>query len=55
MDPRERFFEDYREGDAVEFGDRTVTAEEIIAFARAYDPQSFHLSEEGGRATPMAD
>lgn len=52
MDPRERFFEDYREGDAVEFGDRTVTAEEIIAFARAYDPQSFHLSEEGGRATP---
>jgi acyl dehydratase len=52
MDPRERWFEDYREGETIAFGDRTVTAEEIIAFARAYDPQSFHLSEEGGRATP---
>lgn len=52
MDPRERWFEDYREGETIAFGDRTVTAEEIIAFAREYDPQSFHLSEEGGRATP---
>lgn len=52
MDPRDRWFEDYREGETIPFGDRTVTAEEIIAFAREYDPQSFHLSEEGGRATP---
>lgn len=52
MDPRDRWFEDYREGETIAFGDRTVTAEEIIAFAREYDPQSFHLSEEGGRATP---
>lgn len=52
MDLRDRHFEDYREGETHEFGDRLVTAEEIIAFAREYDPQSFHLSEEGGRATP---
>lgn len=52
MDPRERYFEDYREGEAIEFGDRPVSAEEIVAFARDYDPQSFHLSEAGGRATP---
>lgn len=52
MDPRDRFFEDYRPGETIEFGGRTVTAEEIIAFARDYDPQPFHLSEEGGRATP---
>jgi len=52
MDPRDRWFEDYREGETIAFGNRTVTAEEIIAFAREYDPQSFHLSEEGGRATP---
>jgi acyl dehydratase len=52
MDPRERWFEDYREGETIVFGDRTVTAEEIVSFARAYDPQPFHLSEEGGRATP---
>ncbi|MFQ3622417.1 MAG: MaoC family dehydratase [Acetobacteraceae bacterium] len=52
MDPRDRWFEDHREGETHEFGDRLVTAEEIVAFASAYDPQSFHLSEEGGRATP---
>jgi acyl dehydratase len=52
MDLRERYFEDYTTGHVVTFGARTVTAEEIIAFAREYDPQSFHLSEEGGRATP---
>lgn len=52
MDLRERYFEDYTPGHVVTFGSRTVTAEEIIAFARDYDPQSFHLSEEGGRATP---
>lgn len=53
MDPRERWFEDHREGDVHEFGDRLVTAEEIIAFARQFDPQPFHLSEEGGRASPF--
>lgn len=52
MDLSERYFEDYAVGHSVTFGARTVTAEEIIAFAREYDPQSFHLSEEGGRATP---
>jgi acyl dehydratase len=52
MDLRERFFEDYTPGHSATFGARTVTADEIIAFASAYDPQAFHLSEEGGRATP---
>lgn len=52
MDLRERYFEDYTPGHVATFGSRTVSAEEIIAFARDYDPQGFHLSEEGGRATP---
>jgi len=52
MDLRERHFEDFTPGHVATFGARTVTAEEIIAFARDYDPQEFHLSEEGGRATP---
>jgi acyl dehydratase len=52
MDLRERFLEDFIPGHCVTFGARTVTAEEIVAFAREYDPQAFHLSEEGGRATP---
>lgn len=32
-----------------EMGSYTFTAEAIIAFARNYDPQPFHLSEEEGR------
>ncbi|MDY0046083.1 MAG: MaoC family dehydratase [Thauera propionica] len=46
---KERYFEDYAVGEVAEFGDYLVTAEEIVAFARAYDPQPFHLDEEAGR------
>jgi acyl dehydratase len=46
-----RYFEDFPAGEVVEFGDREVIAEEIIAFARQFDPQPFHLSEEAGRAS----
>jgi acyl dehydratase len=52
MDPRERYLEDHLEGDVVTFGRAEVTAEAIIAFAAQFDPQPFHLSEAGGRATP---
>ena len=45
------FFEDMRPGIRVELGDAELSADEIIEFARRYDPQSFHLSEEGGRAS----
>lgn len=38
-----RFFEDYEVGEVFEFGDHRVTEEEIIRFARDYDPQPFHL------------
>lgn len=31
-------------GETIELGSRTVTREEIIAFAERYDPQEFHLS-----------
>ncbi|WP_029012679.1 MaoC family dehydratase [Niveispirillum irakense] len=45
------YFEDFTPGMALTFGDRLVTAEEIVTFAREYDPQPFHLDEEAGRAT----
>lgn len=32
-------------------GEAVLTPEQIIAFARDYDPQPFHLSEEAGRQT----
>uniref|UniRef100_UPI0027D23672 MaoC/PaaZ C-terminal domain-containing protein n=1 Tax=Escherichia coli TaxID=562 RepID=UPI0027D23672 len=32
-----------------ELGSHTFTAEAIIAFARKYDPQPFHIDEEAAR------
>jgi acyl dehydratase len=40
------FFEDFHEGQVIELGERTVTEEEIIAFARQFDPQPFHIDRE---------
>lgn len=44
------YFEDFEVGTCQEYGSYKVTAEEIIEFASKYDPQPFHLSEEGGKA-----
>lgn len=38
-----RYFEDYEVGSSAEFGAIEVSAAEIVAFARRYDPQPFHL------------
>lgn len=47
----ERYFEDYTVGEVMEFGDYAVTEEEIIAFARAYDPQPFHTDPEAAKGS----
>ncbi len=39
---KERYFEDYVVGETAEFGDYLITQEEIVSFAKAYDPQAFH-------------
>jgi acyl dehydratase len=39
----ERYFEDYVPGSVYEFGPIAVTEEEIIEFAKRYDPQIFHI------------
>ena len=41
-----RYFEDFQVGERIELGSVTVTEEEIIAFARQFDPQPFHISPE---------
>ncbi len=46
-----KFFEDVTVGDRTELGSYTFTPEAIIAFAEKYDPQPFHLSEEGASKT----
>ena len=45
------YFEDFPPGEIVEYGDRTVTAEEIVEFAREFDPQPFHLDEAAARGS----
>ena len=44
-----RYFEDFSPGEVIELGRRTVTREEIVAFARQFDPQPFHLDDEAAR------
>ena len=46
------FFEDFRPGEMTETGSVTVTREEIVAFARQFDPQPFHVDEEAARQSP---
>lgn len=46
-----RHFEDFTPGDIIDLGSRSVTRDEIIAFASEFDPQPFHLSEEAGKAS----
>ena len=45
------FFEDLRVGAETEFGSYDVTREEVLEFARKYDPQPFHLSDEEAAKT----
>jgi acyl dehydratase len=46
-------YEDFHVGREFVLGHRTVTAEEIKAFAREFDPQPFHLDEEAARASVL--
>ncbi|MES2147021.1 MAG: MaoC family dehydratase [Pseudomonadota bacterium] len=45
------YFEDLMVGAETEFGSYDVTREEVIDFARKYDPQPFHLSDEAAAKT----
>ncbi len=40
---KQRWFEDYVQGETFKFGDYLVTEDEIVEFARHYDPQAFHV------------
>ena len=43
-------FEDFPPGEGVEYGRLDVSADDIVAFAREFDPQPFHLDEEAASA-----
>lgn len=46
-----RSFEDFEPGETIALGSKTVTRDEIIAFAAEFDPQPFHLDEAAGEAS----
>lgn len=45
------FWEDFVLGSVREFGAMAVTKEAVLAFAREFDPQPFHLDEAAARAS----
>ena len=54
MDPGTgRFAEDFRAGEEFELGSYAVTRDELVDFARRYDPFPFHLDDEAAKATPF--
>ena len=46
-----KYFEDVQVGDVMRFGHYEVTRDEIIEYARQFDPQPFHLDEEAAKAS----
>jgi acyl dehydratase len=48
---RQRFFEDLTVGETFTSGSYAVTADEIIAFGRQYDPQPFHIDPDAARTS----
>jgi len=49
----ELYFEDHLPGSVEPMGSVKVTEEEIIAFAKRYDPQVFHVDPEAAKNTPF--
>ena len=43
------YWEDFPVGDTTEMGSHTFTEAEIIAFARQFDPQPFHVDAEAAK------
>src|ERR1700682_2931930 len=49
----ERYFEDWKVGERLVTSSRTLQEAEIVAFAREYDPQDFHLDPEAAKNSPF--
>jgi acyl dehydratase len=45
------YLDDLVVGEIIELGSRTFTADHIVRFAKAYDPQVFHVDEVGAKET----
>ena len=47
----DRYFEDYIPGSIHEYGSIAVVQEDIVAFAKDFDPQDFHTDPEAAKQT----
>jgi acyl dehydratase len=47
------FFEEFETGMSWPLGSHLFTRESILRFARAYDPQDFHVDDEAAAASPF--
>jgi acyl dehydratase len=48
-----RHLEDFRPGEVIDLGEVQLAEDDIIAFARQFDPQPFHIDPERGRQSPF--
>jgi acyl dehydratase len=48
-------YDDIAVGETIDLGETRVTADEIIAFARAFDPQPMHLDPVAARDTMVGE
>ncbi len=46
------YFDDFKPGMVFDLGSHTVTREEIVRFAKKFDPQPFHIDEEAATTYP---
>jgi acyl dehydratase len=45
------YWEDFKAGEVLQLGEKRVDKEEIIAFAKQFDPQPFHVDEAAAKAS----
>ncbi len=50
---KEQFLEDYAVGQTYMSGKKRVAKDEIVAFAKEFDPQFYHLDEVAARESPF--
>jgi acyl dehydratase len=50
---KEQYFEDYAPGQTYLSGKYRVDKDQIVAFAKQFDPQYYHLDEEAAKKSPF--
>lgn len=48
-----KYFDDFAVGETIDLGSYHITAEEVLEFARTFDPQDFHLDEAAGKQSVL--